>query len=355
MQQPSEAPDIERENIEREPWVAVTLSWVVPGLGQYYGLEKKRGIVLYLIVVIPLLYGLWCVIDCGGNTLLGYILIAVSLILYVVNLIDAFYTIRTHNSDSFEENRRITKDPFLALFLSWLLPGLGFVYIRKWIVGIIVLVAFFGAWKFKENYFVLVALILLRGIITYKTYFSINDRLVYFNRIQFLILLLVSCSVLVDSGIYWCRRHYVNYVFSEGNSMSPTIMDGDIVLRDITKKDSLRRGDIISIKGTWLDNNIIIGKRLIAFEGESVEIRGGGVYVDGNKLDIEPISHVKYYEDSTAVWGREGHPYTVRKGCIFVLGELHSTIKCNSVERLLRAFGKINIFLVDYLIGIRVF
>jgi PAS domain S-box-containing protein len=35
--------------------------------------------------------------------------------------------------------------------------------------------------------------------------------------------------------------------------------------------------------------------------------------------------------------------------------KLHSTIKCNSVERLLRAFGKINIFLVDYLIGIRVF
>ena len=45
----------------------------------------------------------------------------------------------------------------------------------------------------------------------------------------------------------------------------------------------------------------------------------------------------------------------IEGGLVFSLSMLHSTIKCNSVERLLRAFGKINIFLVDYLIGIRVF
>ena len=61
-----------------------------------------------------------------------------------------------------------------------------------------------------------------------------------------------------------------------GESMSPTLVDGDIVLS--VKTSSFDRGDIIA----FYYNNKILVKRVIAGPGQWVDIdEDGNVYVDG--------------------------------------------------------------------------
>ena len=57
-------------------------------------------------------------------------------------------------------------------------------------------------------------------------------------------------------------------------------------------------------------------KRIIATEGQTVEIKDGGVYVDGEKLD-EP-----YLSSDTVTEAKiTENPYTVPDGCVFVMGD----------------------------------
>ncbi len=114
----------------------------------------------------------------------------------------------------------------------------------------------------------------------------------------------------------------------EGNSMSPTINDGDIVV--VSKHDySEKRGRIperdkivILEKVKSLDvadDNIIV--RVIGLPGETVEIRSGQVYING-----------KMYVTAGGIQGAAGKDMKVKlkKGQVFVLGDNREISKHDS-------------------------
>ena len=77
-----------------------------------------------------------------------------------------------------------------------------------------------------------------------------------------------------------------------------------------------KRGDIIVFIYPG-DNKRDFIKRLIAFEGETVEIRRGDVYVDGKLIEDSNIKNFTYYAR-----GEHGEvPYKVPEGHVFVLGD----------------------------------
>ena len=99
-----------------------------------------------------------------------------------------------------------------------------------------------------------------------------------------------------------------------GDSMEPTLRSGDRLL--VTKSYSLpARGDIVifdTVGESEQEEGLI--KRVVAVEGESVEIRRGIALVNGA---VEPLDHVRTSEmDSTY---RE--PIIVPKGHVYVLGD----------------------------------
>jgi signal peptidase I len=99
-----------------------------------------------------------------------------------------------------------------------------------------------------------------------------------------------------------------------GDSMEPTLRSGDRLL--VTKSYSLpARGDVVIFDtvGEGEEEEGLI-KRVVAVEGDSVEIRRGIALVN----DVtEPLDHVRTSEmDSTY---RE--PMTVPKGHVYVLGD----------------------------------
>ena len=103
-----------------------------------------------------------------------------------------------------------------------------------------------------------------------------------------------------------------------GNSMSPTLTDGDIVL-SLTGSD-LKTGDIIA----FYYNNKILVKRVIAGPGDWVDIEADGtVFVNGEALD-EPYLVEKAFGDCNIEL-----PYQVPESRVFVMGD-HRSVSVDS-------------------------
>ena len=63
-------------------------------------------------------------------------------------------------------------------------------------------------------------------------------------------------------------------------------------------------------------------KRLIAFGGETVEIRDGGVYINGNRIENPAnIRSYYYYNRNDWTYGKEGQQFQVPTDSYFVLGD----------------------------------
>ena len=108
------------------------------------------------------------------------------------------------------------------------------------------------------------------------------------------------------------------YVFQfsqiNGNSMYPTLKNGERVLVEKVSgwPSEFERGDIITLRYPK-DINKNYVKRIIAFENDTVTIREGIVYVNGEKIDEPYIKNVEPYETLP--------PVTVPEGYLFVMGD----------------------------------
>ena len=112
-----------------------------------------------------------------------------------------------------------------------------------------------------------------------------------------------------------------------GDSMSPTLMDGDIVIYNRMNGD-YKPGDIVSMRVPSGDYYI---KRVIATGGDVVDLDDGRVLVNGEYLE-DDWGYGETMEESGAVI----YPYTVREGNVFVLGD-NRTVSMDS-----RTFGEVN-------------
>jgi signal peptidase I len=79
-----------------------------------------------------------------------------------------------------------------------------------------------------------------------------------------------------------------------------------------------KRGDIIVFQSPEDPKKDFV-KRLIAYGGETVEIKDGKILVDGKQTDVESIRSVFYY--NAGDYGKEGAPFKVPEGCYYALGD----------------------------------
>ena len=103
-----------------------------------------------------------------------------------------------------------------------------------------------------------------------------------------------------------------------GDSMFTTLWDGDyLLLVSELFCGAPEPGDIVVISKQSFDNGSPIVKRVIATEGQTVDIDfdSGTVYVDGKALR-EPYIHNETTNEEGTVF-----PLTVAENCIFVLGD----------------------------------
>ncbi|MDD6311792.1 MAG: signal peptidase I [Firmicutes bacterium] len=108
----------------------------------------------------------------------------------------------------------------------------------------------------------------------------------------------------------------------DGQSMVPTLKDSQLV-GYLRVGNDYEKGDIVAIKMPSGDRYV---KRIIATEGETIDIREGNVYVDGQKLD-EPYIQGVTWPDLSEQSAHITYPYKVEAGKYFVMGDNreHST------------------------------
>ena len=102
------------------------------------------------------------------------------------------------------------------------------------------------------------------------------------------------------------------------DSMFSTLWDGDylLLLNNVFYHEP-EQGDIVVISKKTFDDGRPIIKRIIATEGQTVDIdfENGIVYVDGEALQEDYINNLTTNDEGMAF------PLTVEDNCIFVLGD----------------------------------
>ncbi len=98
-------------------------------------------------------------------------------------------------------------------------------------------------------------------------------------------------------------------------SMENTIMTGDRLWANRLAyiSEEPQRGDIIVFKFPDNEKELYV-KRIIGVPGDKIEIYGGAVYINGEKLEED---YLKEAMDKDGVWG----VYEVPDGAYFVLGD----------------------------------
>lgn len=116
----------------------------------------------------------------------------------------------------------------------------------------------------------------------------------------------------------------VRLVGVDGDSMLPTLHDRDYLLLEsnfLYGPERVENGDIVVLNVPYYKDKGPIVKRVIATEGQTVDIdfEEGLVYVDGELLEEAYIKEPTYLS-----WGEDDgleYPATVPEDCIFVLGD----------------------------------
>lgn len=319
-----------KRNYPKEPWLAVVLSFCWAGIGQIYSGRALRGSILILIetTLICLSYWSWLIPKCDILISIGLVLVLVAVRIW--NLFDAHKCARKTNPEDFEIERKQDKDPWLALFLSDLIPGLGQLYLKKWLWGIIFIISgalmLIVAYKYKLLYIGLWGV--LATFICYHAYISApvrrekSKRTILIIIILFLFLRLLNYDKpLFKAYVAEAFRIPTPYLIPPelrgGPSMKPTFVYRDRVLVRKSKKYVPKRGDVVVFKppDKYDDNPFI--QRVAALSGETIEIKDKTIYIDGQKVQYPAFENI---ESLPGNLGLE-EPYKVPQNHIFLLGD----------------------------------
>lgn len=126
--------------------------------------------------------------------------------------------------------------------------------------------------------------------------------------------LLVALAFALAQGI---KTFLVQPFVIPTGSMIPTIQIGDRVLADKLVYRFIRKpqyGDIVVFDDPTGAHPQLI-KRVIATEGQTVDVRDGAVWVDGKRLD-EPYTYGKRTDP-----GSVGLPFRVSEGSVWLMGD----------------------------------
>lgn len=233
------------------------------------------------------------------------------------------------------------RKPVIALLLS-ACPGLGqhyagcmkrgvLLYIALIIVSWLAAIAFMSIESRLSIVFLCVPFV-GAGLIAVDAYACARRqprdyRLQWFNRpwiyAAVFLALLFTVNPLMD---FLVGKQIVRAFFMNSSSMSPTILDRDIVLVD--KLASPKRGEIALIKlgkskptaklTEVIDDQLI--KRIIATPGDTLEIRNDEVWLNGRKID-EPYAHFQGLLRFNSAQNSNFGPKLVPAASYFVMGD----------------------------------
>ena len=137
---------------------------------------------------------------------------------------------------------------------------------------------------------------------------DVRARKETYDWIQCLMVALIICVVLFI--------FFIRIIDVSGTSMKPTLINGDkMLVSDLFYRP--KAGDVVVFKTDTYDPNKALVKRIIATEGQEINIdfENGIVYVDGDPIQEDYINELTNTKLDFI------GPQTVPEGCVFVMGD----------------------------------
>ena len=313
---------MQQSNGNKEPWLAVTLSFLIAGTGQIYARKILKGLLICAISFVTLVFSFWSLVSTQGNVLLGLQTLIFTVILFLTNLYDAYRSAVKANNNDFERSRKRDKDPWFAIFITTIIPGSGHFYIGKWIPGILFLIAYIAVLLIPNTYIATITNYIIFYLGLYHVYAA-----TYTTRAKSLRLFVITALFILFYGIFneLVLTPYLQnlqtsfegrYIPSE--AMTPTLQIDDrlIINKRIYRNRQPQRGDIIVFNPTQAlrEQNYTEAfiKRIVGLPNEKVEIKAGKVYINDRVLNENGTLEPSNYQ-----WG----PQIVPENSYFVLGD----------------------------------
>ena len=316
----------------KEPWLAVNLSKILPGIGQIYAGKSIRGYTIILTWLLLLTIGFLLLINPGTLPIGIGLLIFCLVILPIWNSFDAYYLVKKINTEEFESERQQNKDPWLAVFLSTFIPGLGHAYLQQWLSAIIfifVFIATFIAANSQNATIVIIAKLLqfiLGFFILYNVYVSTPVRRERSRRTILLFIMgIFGGTILISAILALLIRHFIAEArYIPSGAMLPTLQINDrlIINKLIYRFSNPVRGDIVVFNPTaqlekekFKDAFI---KRVIGLPGDRIDVKDGKVYINSKVLTEKYLHEAPTYNWSSTALTPDG---IVPEGHYLVLGD----------------------------------
>ena len=149
----------------------------------------------------------------------------------------------------------------------------------------------------------------------------------------------VATVVIAVLAAFLLRTFVIGVYVVPTGSMLDTIQEGDMLVGEkVTLRwDAPSVGDVVTFDSPLEPGTVLI-KRVVACEGQVIDLRDGVLYVDGVAQD-EPYTEGKPTESLSSLQGSAQiqYPYTVPDGCVFCMGDNRT----NSLDS--RYFGPVSV------------
>ncbi|MCF7908348.1 MAG: signal peptidase I [Candidatus Omnitrophica bacterium] len=242
------------------------------------------------------------------------------------------------------------KEPWLAVFLNRLLPGLGYLYTKNLVRAIIVflvtisltfiavstLIAFakndttvtskvlWGVIIFVAVNFIFNFAILIDGYLCARKHNLSND--VKPSRMGLRIFAIIGTIVLLLTGgisifpVIYIRTHLIQFFKMPTTSMAPALKLNDKIMVDKKAYNSNKpqRMEIVVFLPPH-DNRKYYLKRIIGLPGEEVEIKDGKVYINNEVITNLFVTNNYYYNQGD--YAKKGKKIIVPPNNYYVLGD----------------------------------
>jgi signal peptidase I len=108
-------------------------------------------------------------------------------------------------------------------------------------------------------------------------------------------------------------------VLVSGNSMSPTMKDGQLWFSTVKQIRHPKKGDVVTAFDVL--DHVYLVKRLVATEGDRVKPTEEGLYINGELIDSSEETKKLLHDSSTWVAFNQGEEVTLKKGEYFLVGD----------------------------------
>ena len=320
---------------EVSAWLAVNLSLLFPGLGQWRLGNVLRGSLWLVGSLLMLVAIFWCYLAPQGNAQLGAGLIGMGVVLWAFNLIDAHacatggwknpasfgllkappksqapgrsQSQQQEQTSAVRLRKSLSDDPWFSVLLSQIMPGLGQLYRRQYGVAavllgltMVVLIALAGQFGLILGVPALAAFAVYQLCVSAGGNHSSGTRrspnLSAWQRLG----VELAIGVFVGRSLLFATVPMVRQVVEPfsvpSESMFPTLMVGDRILVHKRRGYQPQPGDIVVFQDpTQAEEERLFVKRVVGVAGDRIEVEAGKTQRNGQSLDESYINDLPQY------------------------------------------------------------